>query len=190
MNQSDVFSSIRKYLPIISIVSLGLIIAVFLLSSIGILNDEANARNRVSAQQNVVKSFQDKAWKTVQQKAQVTDKYATDFAEIYPKLMSGRYSGKNPMFTFIAESNPTLDASIYQSLSNAIESQREDLVSQEMRLVDLDMQHDIPFDRFPTGMILSMFGRSKTDIILITSTKTNETFENGGVENDLDVFTK
>jgi hypothetical protein len=167
-----------------------LISTIFLFTSVGVLNDEANARNRVSAQQSVVKSFQDKVWKTVQQKAQVTDKYAADFAEIYPKLMSGRYSGKNPMFTFIAESNPTLDASIYQSLSNAIESQREDLVSQEMRLVDLDMQHDIPFDRFPDGIILSMYGRSKTDIILITSTKTNETFENGGVENDLDVFTK
>ena len=165
---------------------------LFVSNAVSILNREATQKNLVEAQQRNVKSYADKAWKVVAQQGQVAAKYAEDFKEVYPDLINGRYQGQQvgdgALMKWIVEHNPQFDTTLYAKLMDAIESQRGDLVNQQEKLIDMNREHNIPFDHVWSGIVLNIFGREKTEITLITSDKTDEIFKNGGKENDINVF--
>jgi len=56
-------------------------------------NNKVSLRNQSTAQIGKIEGVYDKMWKVIQQKAQVTSEYKDAFKEIYPELISGRYSG-------------------------------------------------------------------------------------------------
>jgi hypothetical protein len=182
---------VRASHVVIAVLAVILLVGLVSISGcVSTLNDEASGRYLVTTQQTVVKSYDDKMWKIIQQKAQISEQYKEQFLQVYQPIMSERYSGKNPLFSFVAEHQPSFTPALMQDLSRAVESLREDLTSQEVRLTDLNRAHNLPFDQFPTNVIYPMFGRQKTTIVLITSDQTNKTFNNGGVEttSSLNVF--
>lgn len=176
---------------IIGLVSGGLVIftvAIIFMLGVGYKNQEIELRNQAVAQEDANKLTFDKVWKVLKQKAGVTDKYASDFKDIYSGLMNSRYQGdqkSNPMFKWIQERNPNFSVDLYKDLSSAIESNRAEFLRVQKRLVDIKREHDNLRLKFPSSIFVG--SKPELDIKLVTSGKTEATF-NTGKEDNVDLF--
>ena len=89
--------TIGVIVSLVAVVIFGISIATW---CVGVSNTEIELRQQAVAQEQNNQNIFDKTWKTIQQKAQITDKYAKDFKDIYVSLMNERYEGDektNPM---------------------------------------------------------------------------------------------
>jgi hypothetical protein len=156
---------------------------------VGINNQDVDLRNLSDAQGEVNEAYFDKMWKVLKTQAGVAEKYSEDFKEIYPKLMEGRYSnGGGQMMQWVQERNPDFDTSLYKKLMNSIEAQREGFFNEQKKSISIRNQHDNLRLKFPSGMLLGMFGdTSRIEIRIIKSLKTEAVYETGQ-ENDVDLF--
>jgi hypothetical protein len=169
---------------------------IFIFVAIGVLtwisynNKEIDLRNQAKAQQQANQVVYDKVWKILQQKAGVLDKYASDFKDIYKGIMNERYQGdakQAPLFKWIQEQNPQFSEKMFLNLSDAIEAQRGEFAMVQKRLIDIKREHDNLRQKFPGNIIVGSRGEIKIDIV--TSTKTEKTFETGK-EDQIDLFEK
>lgn len=150
-------------------------------------NKEVELRNAITAKQEANAARFDTVWKTIKQTAGVTDKYASDFKEIYNGIMEGRYKAdgqNNPMFKWIHEQNPQLDSAIYTKLANTIEAQREAFTRDQQKLLDLKREHDNIRTRKPGKWFVHV---DEIQVQIVTSGKTSEAFATGK-EDDVDLF--
>lgn len=164
--------------------------AIIGLSWVSYNNKDIDLRNQAKAQQQANQVIYDKVWKILQQKAGVLDKYSGDFKEIYNGIMNGRYQGdakQSPMFKWITESNPQFSVEMYKNLSDAIEGQRSEFAMVQKRLIDIKREHDNLRQKFPGNIFIG--GRGEIKIDIVTSTKTEKTFETGK-EDNVDLFEK
>lgn len=162
---------------------IGIFIAIFYFS---VSNAEISLRERIEAQQESNEAVFDNTWKIIQQQAQVADEYKNAFQDIYPDLISGRYDqGDGSLMKWIQESNPNFDTKLYDRLMQSIEAQRNKFTNGQNKLIDLKREHDTMLKKFPYSIILT--GREEMDIKIITSTKTEETFESRK-EEDINLF--
>ena len=162
--------------------------AGFMLAKYSTQNQEVGLRNAIYAQQQACKTYQDKMWKVISQKAQISDQYRTNFDSIYPKIISGRYAdGGGSMMKWIKESNPNFDVSLYKDLSLSIEAERAGFNREQDRLIDLNREHQNLLTQVPYKWFLR--GTKPIDIIIITSDKTEAVYATGR-ENDVDLFKK
>jgi hypothetical protein len=153
-------------------------------------NSEIGLRNQAKAQQEANKVIFDKVWKVIQQKAQITDKYASDFKEIYGGIMHERYQGdakQSPMFKWITEHNPTFSVELYKDLADAVEANRAEFARVQNRLIDIKREHDNLRQKFPSSIFVG--DKSELDIQIVTSDKTTQVFQTGK-ENEVDLFKK
>lgn len=149
-------------------------------------NREIELRNFAKAQEDSNQATFDKVWKVINQKAQVSDKYKNDFVDVYEKVMSGRYQGKNSvLFSWIQEHNPQIDAKIYASLMDTIEGQRESFNMVQLKLRDIKREHDNLRTLFPGSMFVG--SRPELKVTIIISDKTSEAFKSAK-ENDVKLF--
>lgn len=170
--------------------SVAFILLVGVLSGISVSNNEIDLRAQFMAQVDANKVTYDKVWKTVSQKAQITDKYKDDFKDVYVSMMNERYEGEtkgSPMFKWVQEHNPQLSASIYTDLMDAVESNRAEFLRVQKRLIDIKREHQILRQKFPSSIIVG--SRPELVLELVTSAKTKKAFETGE-ENDVDLFKK
>jgi len=139
-------------------------------------NSEIALRNQIGAQQKSNEAVFDNTWKIIKQQSGVADSYKDAFKEIYPALMEGRYGNERggALLSFIQESNPTFDTSLYQKLSNSVEAQRTIFTREQQKLIDLAREHENMIKQFPSGVFLAR--RSHIDIVVVTSVKTEEVF--------------
>ena len=166
-----------------------MIFSVIIIMDIGYRNSEVEIRNSITAQQKSNEAFYDKLWKIIQQKTQVSDQYKDAFKSIYPQLISGRYGNERggSLMKFVTESNPSFDISLYKELSISIEAERTGFFREQQKLIDLKREHDNLIDKPISGFFLK--GTKKIDIIIVTSERTSNAFENGK-ENDITIFQK
>lgn len=149
-------------------------------------NSEVRLRNAVKAQQQSNETSFDTCWKIIQGQAQVADKYKESFKEIYTGLMEGRHYEKGgALMKFITESNPTFDIRLFEKVSNSIEAQRTAFMRDQQKLIDLKREHDNLLTTMPGSFFLG--SRSPVEIKVVTSSKTEKTFESRK-EDDVDVF--
>ena len=150
-------------------------------------NQEVTLRQQIKAQQTSLTTVFDNTWKIISQKAQVAERYKDSFAKIYPKLMEGRYGNARggSLMSWIQESNPTLDTSLYASLSNAIESQRTIFTEAQKVLIDLKREHDTLRTTVPGAWFVG--SRPEVVIAIVTSSKTEKAFATGK-DDDTKVF--
>jgi len=141
---------------------------------ISVNNTEIRLRNLVKAQQEVCEANFDKMWKVIKQITQVSDTYLEAFKEIYPKLISGRYQGKD--ISFIVEHNPPLDTSVLQQLATAIEINREQFFSHQRLLVARQNKHKTFIQSFPVCVLLSA---QEIKITVIKSDHTSDVYATG-----------
>ena len=160
--------------------SVTLLIVIFAVMAIlgyyiSVRNTEIRLRNLVKAQQEICEANFDKMWKVIKQITHVSDKYLDTFKEIYPKLISGRYQGKD--ISFVVEHNPPLDTSVMQQLATAIEINREQFFSHQRLLVARQNEHKTFIQSFPACLLLS--NTEEVKITVIKSDYTAEVYRTG-----------
>jgi hypothetical protein len=173
----------------VSLVAVALAVLFGAVSFMNYSNGEIQIRKQVEAQQEKLHVVFDATWKIIQQKAEVADQYKDAFSKIYPALMAGRYGNARggALLSFVTESNPNFDVTLYKDLSNAIEGQRMNFANEQSRLVDMKREHDTLCEMFPGNMFLK--SRDNIQIDIVTSAKTEDTFKSGQ-DNDVSLFSK
>lgn len=176
-------------------------------SAVGTYNSLTSQEKGVTATWRNSQVWYDTFWKKVSETAQVTDKYKSDFKEIFIGGIEGRYPPGKAV-TFLMESNPALDASVYVQVQRVIESGRNDFAQTQQTLVDRQRAYDTSLHTFPNVILAGVFGfpseingqdRPATDVdgdgrytVLdyptVTSAKTQEVFKTGREDKPLDVF--
>lgn len=163
------------------LVVVGCFVTFFLLIGLywmSCVRSEVQLRNQLTAQQDVNKASHDTMWKILRDKAGVTAEYKNAFAEIYPKLIAGRYQDRQKLLVqFVKESNPSFDTSLYKDLMVSIEGERKTFLREQKKLRDLKQAHDTLLDQPPSSWFLA--GRSHIEVTIVTSTSTEEVFETG-----------
>ena len=142
---------------------------------ISVSNTEIRLRNLVKAQQEICEANFDKMWKVIKQITHVSDTYLETFKEIYPKLISGRYQGKD--IAFISEHNPPLSTSVLEQLANAIEINREQFFSHQRLLVARHNEHKTFIQSFPACVLLP--NAQEIKITVIKSDHTADVYATG-----------
>jgi len=87
---------------------------------------------------------------------------------------------------WIHESVPDVPADTFRNLQNIITASRDSFAMRQRELLGLKAEHDTLLDSFPSGPLLSMLGRERIEVTIVTSTKAKETFE-AGVDDDVDL---
>lgn len=172
---------------LVGFVAAAVLVATYFLLSISYSNTEIRLRNQLTAKESARVAIFDETWKSVKQIAQVTDKYAEDFKEIYPELMSERYGNARggALMSWVQESNPDLSTDLYQKLANVIEIKRAEFTNIQRQVIDVKREHDNILDTFPGSHFLA--DRQKIDITVISSEKTKGVISSGE-ENNIDIF--
>lgn len=168
----------------ISILTIGIIIALIGVSA---NTKEVRLRSTITAQKEVCEAFYDKLWKVIAQKAQVADQYKEAFKEIYPALIEGRYGNEKggTLMKWVTENNPTFDVSLYKDLMMSIEAERAGFFMEQKKLIDLNNQHRIVRQTFPSSIFVG--SRPDIEIVIVSSDKTKEVMKTGK-ENDIEIF--
>lgn len=149
-------------------------------------NTEIALRKEAEAQRAKVEGVYDKMWKIIQQKAQVSNEYKNAFKEIYPEIISGRYSqGDGSLMKWIQESNPNFDVSLYKDLMSSIEIYRTEFQRAQERMVDIIREHSTLCETYP----YMFFIKNKTPIeyTVISSTQSKQVMETG-LDDNVNLF--
>ncbi|MDD6472716.1 MAG: hypothetical protein PUF62_06755 [Bacteroidales bacterium] len=168
-----------------------IVIAVVVITLVGMYisynNKEIALRKEAEAQRGKIESVHDKMWKTIQQKAGVTDQYRETFEKIYPDLISGRYANDESAMKWVQESNPDFDTSLYRDLMQAIEVQRSHFNTAQERMLDVIRERETLIESIPAKFFIS--NKSTIDYTIISSTRTKTIIETG-LDDDIELFAK
>ena len=149
-------------------------------------NQDARLRAQAEAQRGKIEGVHDKMWKTLQQKAQVTNEYKDAFSEIYPALIEGRYSqGDGSMMKWIQEANPNFDTSLYKDLMQSIELNREEFRKTQERMLDIIREHNVLLTSVPSKWFVS--NKERIEYTVISSTRSKVVMETG-LDDDVSLF--
>ena len=179
------------------IVSAGLIglilITTFIVLGMGISfsNKEVVLKNTISAKQIDNGNQMDTMWKTISQVAQVTDAQKKALLEIFTGYAQAR-TGDNKggsLANWIHEAVPNVDTSTFNNLQNIIVAQRDGFKQRQTELLDLNREHDNLIGTFPNSLFASILGRKHIDVVIVTSTRTENAFKTGK-DDDVNVFSK
>lgn len=173
--------SFGKTLAIVGVLLFALV-AAFVLPLLGFYNTEATLRTAYEAKTDANKADFDNVWKTISQVAQVPAQYKSDFADVFGKIMDARYQqgdGDGTLMRWIQEQNPTFDATLYAKVQTVVESTRASWTTRQKELRDIKREHDQLLRTFP-GVFFNVFlGRNELPVVLVTSTRTEESFTTG-----------
>ena len=200
-------------LGVLGLVGAGLAVgAAVLLAAVvfivSILNSEVGLRNQIQAKSTANEAVLDTMWKTIQQKAGITQQAVKDVKsmnEVYEELVQGRTGGT--LFKMVTENYPNLGqadiVALYKELMVSVESERKTFLREQVALVDLVRERKTMIDKPISGLVLSFFGdttpfyiKGKTPYeghpeeytyVFVTSKKTKQMVEEGE-ENDIDLF--
>jgi hypothetical protein len=177
---------------IITLGVIGVLVLSIVIWAIGLSNTYNTKFVTGKAFQKNAEVVFDNTWKKIQQQAGVADQYKTGFKEIYVSMMDARYagdsaSGKETLMKWITESNPTFDVSLYKTLMNTIEGSRNEFTMEQKKLIDIDRELKTMKVTFPNSLVLG--GKADLEIVLVTSSKTEEAYKTGK-DDDVDLFKK
>lgn len=165
----------------IGIVSILLIFGLGIVSSgISIYNNHTQLVTQIEARQQANTVIFDNMWKTINQTVQVSDKYKDGLKEVLVAYTTGRSKGNNNLIMdWTKEAVPSFDSSIYKQINNIIEGSRKDFTKNQEILIDLERQDKALLRPFPNNIYASILGLKTPEIKVVTSTKTEKTFEVG-----------
>ena len=162
------------------LITLGVLIVLagsLVVWGIGVSNSERMLRNKIEAQQEMTEAYYTKLWEVLKTKAGVADEYAEQFKEIQLGIMEGRYSTGGEMMKWITEANPEFDASLYKDVMNSIEGERNGFFVEQVKLRDMNKQHDDMLVTFPKKLILK--DREVIEVIILKNVATQEAYKTG-----------
>ena len=173
-----------KKISLILVIS-GILIIFGILMCVSYSNKEISLRNQSNAQIGKIEGVYDKMWKVIQQKAKVTSEYKEAFKEIYPELISGRYSEGEELMKWIQEDNPDFDASLYKDLMQSIEILRTEFQHAQERELDIIREHNNLRQKFPGSLFVG--NREEINYTIISSTQT-KTIMTTGLDDDIELW--
>ena len=169
-----------KYVLISILVFISILVVGVVGKGIGLYNQEITLKNQIVAKQEENKTSFDNMWKKIKQSTNVSDKYKDGLKEVLNAYTNGRKKESSQLLMdWTKEAIPTFDSSIYKQLNNIIVSSRDDFTLNQKQLIDLNRQHDVLLDTFPNNIYFKVMGINKININVVTSTKTEKTFEIG-----------
>lgn len=180
-------------LGLLGLFGVGIVVAIFLfIAGVKWSNTEVQQRNLITAKQTDNKNEMDAMWKIIEQNAQVTTEQKNALVEIFNGYANGRTSeGQGRMMAWIKEvvpdASPTSKA--YLQLMNTITAQREGFKFRQKELLDLKRVHDNIIDVFPGSLFAMILNRHKIDVVIVTSTRTENAFKTGK-DDETDLFKK
>lgn len=165
---------------------LGINIGVYFMTT---LNREASLNTTKVAKQLDNTSELDNLKKKISQTVQISEKQFENLKSIIVGNAEARSSGGNTdaIMTWVQESVPTVDTSVYNNLINIITSSRDAWTMRQKELIDIDREHRLMYNTYPSKWVLTIIGRKPSDIIVITSTDTEEIFKSGK-DDDVKLF--
>lgn len=176
---------------IIVLIIVALIGIVCSSSVISFFNQETKLRNLIVNKQTDNKNEMDAMWKIISQVAQVTEKDRESLMQIfngYAESRTGNGDSKAVM-NWITEAIPNVDNGTMINLQNTIVSQRDGFKFRQKELIGFKTEHDNLIGTFPNNIYAGIFNRNKIDIVIVTSTRTEESFKTGKDDN-IDLFSK
>ena len=168
---------------IIGLSILGVFILIVIFSVGSILSTRGNIielEEQFKAQYVANQSNYDSMWKTFKESAQITDKQATDFKEVYTSIISGRYDGDSgQLMQMIQEDNPQMSTELYTELQRQIESGRKTFDNNQKKLTDVIREYNTYVKKhFIAAAILNKEPVNAEDYI-VTSARTDAAFGSG-----------
>jgi hypothetical protein len=178
---------------IFAVLGLGfvLIAGMFMMGAFSFFNTSTTMITQYEAKTDANKADFDNTWKTISQVAQVPAKYKEDFQGVYQAYMEGRNSGNTgdgEILSFLTEAVPQYDAqALYAKVQVVVESKREAWTMRQKELRDLKREHDVLLRTFPGLVYNVIIGHDELVAIVITSDRTEKTFETG-TDNNVELF--
>ena len=168
------------------------VVGVFLIlgyagMTISYKNQEVRLRNLIKTKQTDNKNVFDSTWKKIAQSAEVTEQQKDALKEIIIGYAEARGKAGGSLANLVHEAVPNVDTSTFNNLQNIIVSARESFTRTQRELLDYKREHDILLDSPISGWFLSSC--NKIDVTIVTSTRTEKTFESGK-DDEVNVFKK
>lgn len=164
---------------------------IFGLGVLGFYNQEVTLRTQYEAKIDANKADFDNVWKTISQVAQVPAKYKEDFEGVFTSYMQARQGGNTgdgKLLAFLTEAVPQFDGQqLYAKVQTVVESKRESWTFRQKELRDIKREHDQLLRTFPGVIYNAFLGRGELDVVLVTSSRTDEAFTSGKDE-DVNLF--
>jgi hypothetical protein len=133
----------------------------------------------------------DAMWKNISQVAQVAEKDRQSLMELFNGYAQGRTGtgDNNAIVKWIKESVPQVDTKTMVNLQNIIVSQRDGFKFRQKELLDYKREHDNTITTFPNVIFASVLNRNKIEVVIVTSTRTEESFKSGK-DDEVKLFNK
>lgn len=182
----------KTLLAVLGIGGVGLLLAVILLiMGISFHNNEVTLRNLIVNKQTDNKNEMDAMWKNISQVAQVADKDRASLMELFNGYAQGRTGTGDgqAVMKWIKEAVPQIDNRTFINLQNVIVSQRDGFKFRQKEILDYKREHDNLITTFPNMVFASILGRNKIDVVIVTSTRTEDAFKSGK-DDDVKLFNK
>ena len=151
---------------------------------IGTSNSEIRLRNQIKAVQTDNKNEFDNMWKKIEQTVEVTKAERQSVENIIIGYASERGGGGGAFINAVHEALPNIDSSTFKNLQNVIISSRDRFTQRQKQLIDLQREHNNLIETFPSSIFVGH--RGYVDIVVVTSGKTEETFQTGQ-DNNVDL---
>jgi hypothetical protein len=167
------------------------ILAIILLFGVSLMgygvstyNTATDLKNQYEAKISANKADFDNVKKVILQTAQVSKTQLDKLQEIYVKYADARTSDvTGAVMNWVQEAVPNIDTSTMNNLQNIIVSSRNSWTNRQKELVDISREYNLLLVKFPSNILLSVFGFKKIDPLVITSTETEKAFETGKDDN-------
>lgn len=158
--------------------------ALLIIYAVSVSNSEVFLRGSIAAKQKDNESEYDNMWKKIAQAAKVTDAQKKALLEILLAHAEARSGNSGTaVVSWLKESVPNIDTTTFNNLQNIIVASRDRFTIRQKELLALKQKHDALLESFPSGIFLSMMGRQKVDVTIVTSRKAQETFKTGTDDN-------
>ena len=168
-----------------------LTLIMILLMGVSFHNKEVKLRNLIVNKQTDNKNEMDAMWKNISQTAQVAEKDRTSLMEIFNGYAQGRAGTdpKTPLMNWIKEAVPNIPSGTFDKLMNIIVSQRDGFKFRQKEILDYKREHDNLVSTFPNLIFATILGRDKVNLVIVTSTRTEEAFKSGK-DDEVNLFNK
>lgn len=176
----------KTLLAVLGFVGVGILLLVIILGmGVSFHNKEVKLRNLIVNKQTDNKSEMDAMWKTIDQNAQVTVMQKDALREIFNDYAAGRTpkGGSGALALWVKEAVPNVDQRTYTLLMNTITAQRDGFKFRQKELLDFKREHDNIIDTFPNVIFATILGRNKIDVVIVTSSRTEDAFKTGKDDN-------
>ena len=172
----------KSLLAVLGLFGAGVLLVVILFAmGVGFHNKEVQLRNLITNKQTDNKNEMDAMWKIIDQNAQVTVLQKNALMDIFNGYATARTGDDSSasLMKWIKETVPNVDQSTYTKLMNTITAQREGFKFRQKEILDFKREHDNLVTTFPNVIFATILGRHKIDVVIVTSTRTENAFKTG-----------